>query len=211
MLWDAGGMTGRTDPGTAILAIVQRVTDLTAAERLRLGRWTSASLRDPRLARPVEAARQRATAIVDSDRDRRRRWESASRPLYEGLVRAAAEDRRWRILLLVAHFVALLAIVNVSSGFPPIIAAVLVLAAPISAWLAWGRGTMWLGAIQAALAAAAGDRLAEEDSTVLRRAWANSIEADPPLRPPLLGMAGALAPSALLVVAFVVVLLGMRR
>jgi hypothetical protein len=70
---------------------------------------------------------------------------------------------------------------------------------------------MWLGAIQAALAAAAGDRLAEEDSTVLRRAWANSIEADPPLRPPLLGMAGALAPSALLVVAFVVVLLGMRR
>jgi len=211
LLWDAGGMTGRTDPGTAILAIVQRVTDLTAAERLRLGRWTSASLRDPRLARPVEAARQRATAIVDSDRDRRRRWESASRPLYEGLVRAAAEDRRWRILLLVAHFVALLAIVNVSSGFPPIIAAVLVLAAPISAWLASGRGTMWLGAIQAALAAAAGDRLAEEDSTVLRRAWANSIEDEPPLRPPILGMAGALAPSALLVVAFVVVLLGMRR
>jgi hypothetical protein len=115
------------------------------------------------------------------------------------------------VILLAAHFVALLAIVNLPAGLPPLVAAVLVLAAPVSAWLAWGRGTMWLGAIQAALAAAAGDRLDEDDVAVLRRAWANSVEAEPPARPPLLGVIGALTPSALLVIAYVAVLIGTRR
>lgn len=200
------------DPGTAILAIVRRAQELTPAESRRLGRWTSASLRDPRLARPIEAARIHAMAVLDEERSRRKRWETASRPLYSGLVAAASDDRRWRLLMLAAHFAAILAIVNLPGGLPPVIGALFVLAAPASAWAAWGRGTQWLGAIQAALAAAAGNRLAPEEQTALRRAWTNAIESDPPVPPPALGAIGALAPSTLLVIAFVVVLLfGVRR
>jgi hypothetical protein len=146
-------------------------------------------------------------AILDEERDRRRRWESASRPLYEGLVEAANEDRRWRFIMLAAHLAALLAIVNLTAGLPPVAAVVLVLAAPVSAWAAWGRGTFWLGAIQAALAGAAGDRLPGDEAAALRRAWASAVEANPPVPPPTLGAIGALAPSMLLVVAFVVVLI----
>ncbi|HET9522476.1 MAG TPA: hypothetical protein VFO73_15615 [Candidatus Limnocylindrales bacterium] len=194
------------DPGTAILAVVRKAQELTPAEARRLGRWTSASLRDPRLARPIEAARVRAMAVLDEERSRRKRWETASRPLYAGLVAAASDDRRWRVIMLAAHFAALLAIVNLPAGLPPIVAALFVLSAPASAWAAWGRGTQWLGAIQAALAAAAGDRLGPDDVAVLRRAWTNAVESDPPVPPPTLGAIGALAPSTLLVIAFVVVL-----
>lgn len=194
------------DPGTAILAVVRKAQELTPAESRRLGRWTSASLRDPRLSRPIDAARVHAMAVLDEERSRRKRWETASRPLYAGLVAAASDDRRWRLIMLAAHFSALLAIVNLPAGLPPIVAALFVLSAPASAWAAWGRGTQWLGAIQAALAAAAGNRLTPAESTVLRRAWVNAIESDPPVPPPLLGAIGALAPSTLLVIAFVVVL-----
>lgn len=145
--------------------------------------------------------------LLDDDRERRRRWESATRPLYQGLATAAAEDRRWRIVMLAAHFVALLAILNLPAGMPPIVAAVLVLAAPVSAWAAWGRGTSWLGAINATLAAATGDRLPGDEAAALRRAWASAVEADPPLPPPTLGAVGALLPSVLLVIAYVVVLI----
>jgi hypothetical protein len=186
---------------------VRRAQELTPAESRRLGRWTSASLRDPRLARPIDAARVRAMAVLDEERARRKRWETASRPLYAGLVAAARDDRRWRLIMLAAHFAAILAIVNLRAGLPPIVAALFVLAAPASAWIAWGRGTQWLGAIQAALAAAAGDRLSPDDAVVLRRAWVNAVESDPPVSPPTLGAIGALAPSTLLVIAYVVVLL----
>ena len=196
----------RDDPGTAILAIVRRTEELSGGERLRLGRWTSASLRDPRLAPAVTAAREHATQLLDEDRERRRRWESATKPLYQGLATAAAEDRWWRILMLGAHFVALLAILNLPAGLPPIVAAILVLVAPVSAWAAWGRGTSWLGAINATLAAAAGDRLPPDEADALRGAWVSAVEADPPLPPPTLGAVGALLPSALLVVAYAVVL-----
>jgi hypothetical protein len=196
----------RDDPGTAILAIVRRTEELSRGERLRLGRWTSASLRDPRLAPGVEVAREHATRLLDEDREQRRRWESATKPLYQGLATAAAEDRRWRILMLAAHFVALLAILNLPAGLPPILAAVAVLAAPLSAWAAWGRGTAWLGAINATLAAAAGDHLPAAEAAALRGAWTSAVEADPPVPPPALGAVGALLPSGLLVVAYVVVL-----
>ena len=146
-------------------------------------------------------------AALDNDRDRRRRWESASRPLYEGLVAAAGEDRRWRILMLGTHFVALLAIVNLPAGMPPLVALALTLAAPVSAWAAWGRGTAWVGAIHAALAAAAGPRITPEDAAALRSAWVNAVETEPPIPPPVLGAIGALAPSVLLVVTFVVILI----
>ena len=194
------------DPGSAILAVVRKAQELTPAESRRLGRWTSASLRDPRLSRPIDAARVHAMAVLDEERSRRKRWETASRPLYAGLVAAASDDRRWRLIMLAAHFSALLAIVNLPAGLPPIFAALFVLSAPASAWAAWGRGTQWLGAIQAALAAAAGNRLSPEEGTVLRRAWVNAVESDPPVPPPMLGAIGALAPSTLLVIAFVVVL-----
>lgn len=206
------GRGDRPDPGTAILAVVRRAEDLSPAERRRLGRWTSASLRDPRLSRPIDAARTKAMGVLDEERERRKRWESTSRPLYQGLVGAASEDRRWRFVMLAAHFVALLAIVNLPAGLSPIVAAVLVLAAPVSAWAAWGRGTHWLGAIQAALAAAAGDRLTTEEAATLRRAWVNAVESQPPVPPPTLGAVGALLPSMLIVVAFVVILVsGMPR
>jgi hypothetical protein len=204
---EPAGLGERTDPGTAILAIVGRAQELNPDERRRLGRWTSASLRDPRLSGQVDAARDRALAALEDDRSRRRRWESASRPLYEGLAKAAGEDRRWRVAMLVTHFVALLAIVNLPAGMPPLVALALTLAAPVSAWAAWGRGTFWVGAIHAALAAAVGQRITREDAAALRRAWVNAVETEPPVPPPALGAIGALAPSALLVVTFVVILI----
>jgi hypothetical protein len=196
-----------SDPRSAVEVLVRRVVGLTPGERRQLGRWTSASLRDPRLARHLEAARDRALALLDGRRDRRRHWESASRPLYEGLIASAGEDRRWRAFMLLGHFAALVAIVNVPAGLPPAIALVVTLAAPASAWAAWGRGTAWLGAINAALAAALPDLLAPDEIATLRSAWASAIETDPPGAPPVLGTIGAFAPSALLVVAFVAVAL----
>jgi hypothetical protein len=189
-----------------IAPIVSRALDLTPAERRRLGRWTSASLRDPRLSRALEAARDRALQALDETRERRRRWDAASAPLYERLLQSSGEERRWRIVMLATHFIALLAIVNVPGGLPPAVALVLALAAPVSAWAAWGRGTTWLGAIHAALAAAVEDRLDEADVAELRRAWTNAVESDPPVGPPILGLVGALAPSFLIVMTFIVVL-----
>ena len=188
-------------------AIVRRARNLTPDEHRRLGRWTSAALRDPRLARKVDIARRQAQGALERDPDRRRVWETISRPLYAGLVESTQEERRWRILLLATHFVAIVAIVNVRSGLPMPLVLVLTAAAPISAWLAWGRGTAWLGAINAALAAISSDTIPADDQANLRRSWASAVEAEPPLPPPTLGLIGALAPSSLLVIAFVVVIL----
>jgi hypothetical protein len=192
-------------------SIVRRARNLEPDERRRLGRWTSASLRDPRLARRVDIARKRAQEALEREPERRRVWETISRPLYAALVDSTQEERRWRIVLLATHFAAIVAIVNLRAGLPIPLVLVLTAAAPISAWLAWGRGTAWLGAINAALAAISADTLTADEQTDLGRSWANSIEADPPLPPPTLGLIGALAPSALLVVAFVVVALTTPR
>jgi hypothetical protein len=196
---------------TAAESIVRRARNLEPDERRRLGRWTSASLRDPRLARQVDIARKRAQAALEREPERRRVWETISRPLYAALVDSTQEERRWRIVLLATHFAAIVAIVNLPTGLPIPFVLVLTAAAPISAWLAWGRGTAWLGAINAALAAASADVLTVDEQADLRRSWANSIEAEPPLPPPTLGLIGALAPSSLLVVAFVVVALTTPR
>jgi hypothetical protein len=107
--------------------------------------------------------------------------------------------------MLPCHLAALLAIVNVQGGLPPLIALAITLTAPLSAWSAWGSGIGWLGAIHAALAAALEDRLEPDEGERLRQAWHNAIEADPPLSPPILGAINALAPSALLVAALFVV------
>jgi hypothetical protein len=192
-------------------SIVRRARNLEPDERRRLGRWTSASLRDPRLARRVDIARKRAQGALEREPERRRVWETISRPLYAGLVDSTQEERRWRIVLLATHFAAIVAIVNLRTGLPIALVLVLTAAAPISAWLAWGRGTAWLGAINAALAAISADTLTADEQADLGRSWANSIEAEPPLPPPTLGLIGALAPSALLVVAFVVVALTTPR
>ena len=189
----------------AVEAIVRRARNLTPAERRRLGRWTSASLRDPRLSPQLEAARERAIATLDDEPERRKRWESASRPLHEALVQATKDARNWRIVMLACHLAALLAIVNVPTGLPPLVALAITLTAPLSAWAAWGSGIGWLGAIHAALASATEDRLEPDDVERLQQAWQNAIEADPPVSPPLLGAINALAPSALLVVALFVV------
>jgi hypothetical protein len=195
----------------AVAAIVRRARNLTPAERRRLGRWTSASLRDPRIAPRLEAARVKALAALDDEPDRRKRWESASGPIYEELVGSTRDARRWRWVLLATHLAALVAIVNVPSGLPLLVALAFTLAAPISAWLAWGSGIGWLGAIHAALAVAVADRLEPDDAAVLRQAWQNAIEAEPPVSPPLLGAVNALGPSVLLVVAlFVVVATSVR-
>jgi hypothetical protein len=195
----------------AVAAIVRRARNLTPAERRRLGRWTSASLRDPRIAPRLEAARVKALAALDEEPDRRKRWDSASGPIYEELVGSTRDARRWRWVLLATHLAALVAIINVPSGLPLLVALAFTLAAPISAWLAWGSGIGWLGAIHAALAAAVEDRLEPDDATLLRQAWQNAIEAEPPVSPPLLGAVNALGPSALLVVAlFVVVAMSAR-
>lgn len=193
------------DTRPAVEAIVRRSQNLTPTERRRLGRWTSASLRDPRIAPKLEAARDGALAVLDREPERRKRWESASRPLYEALVESTKDARRWRIVMLACHLAALLAIVNVPGGLPPLIALGITLTAPLSAWAAWGSGIGWLGAIHAALAAAAEDRLEPDDAERLRQAWHNAIEADPLVSPPILGAINALAPSALLVVALFVV------
>jgi hypothetical protein len=188
-------------------AIVRRARDLEPADRRRLGRWTSAALRDPRRARRLEMARQSALAALDNEPERKRDWERTSRPLFERLSASISEERRWRIVMLVAHLAAIVAIVSIPNGFPPPAALALTIAAPISAWAAWGRGTAWLGAIHAALAASVADRLESEDTAELRRPWAGAIESDPPLPPPRLGAFGALAPSGVLVVAWLVVTL----
>jgi hypothetical protein len=157
------------------------------------------------LLRDVEAARDKALAFLDDEPGLRRRWQAATRPLHEALVEASTRSRRFRIIMLGTHLAALLAIANVPGGFSPIAALIVTLSAPVSAWLAWGIGTTWLGAIQATLAETLKDRLEPEEVVVLRQAWANAIESDPPLPPPTLGAIGAMAPSALLVVALLVV------
>jgi hypothetical protein len=185
----------------AVVPIVRRARNLTSTERRRLGRWTSASLRDPRISPHLEAARDKALAVLDREPERRKRWESASRPLHEALVEATRDARRWRFVMLACHLAALLAIANVPSGLPPIVALAITLTAPLSAWAAWGNGIGWLGAIHAALAASVEDRLEPDDIERLSQAWHNAIESEPPVTPPLLGALNALAPSALLVVA----------
>jgi hypothetical protein len=193
------------EPRATAESIVRRARNLTPAERRRLGRWTSASLRDPRISPKLEAAREKAIEILDKEPDRRKRWEGASRPLHEALVESTRDARRWRIVMLACHLAALLAIVNVPSGLPPVVALAITLSAPISAWTAWGGGIGWLGAIHAALAAAVADRLEPDDADRLSQAWQNAIETDPPLSPPALGAINALAPSVLLVVALFIV------
>jgi hypothetical protein len=200
------------EPRVAVEAIVRRARNLTPAERRRLGRWTSASLRDPRIAPHLEAGRDRALAALNREPDRRKRWERASRPLHDELVAATKESRRWRIVMLACHLAALIAIVSVPGGLSPLIALAITVTAPLSAWAAWGSGIGWLGAIHAALSVALEDRLEPDDVDRLRQAWQNGIEADPPVSPPILGALNALAPSALLVVAlFVVVAMSASR
>lgn len=187
---------------SAVEAIVRRAETLTGPERLRLGRWTSASLRDPRVSPGLEAARERAIAILDAIPERRRRWDRASRPLHDALVAGAGGLRRWRIAVFAGHLAALAAIASIPGGLPASVALAIGLLAPLSAWTAWGRGLAPLGAIHAALAAAASDRLDADDLSTLRASWQKSIELDPPARPPLLGMVGSLIPSALLLAVF---------
>jgi hypothetical protein len=180
-------------------AIARRAGNLTPSERRRLGRWTSATLRDPRLSRELNAARNEAQRALDRSPERKRYWERVSGPLYQSLVAASGDDRRFRLVMLAGHFVALLALVNVPSGLPLPLAVLGVLAAPVSAWLAWGRGT------------ALGDLISDEDAEVLQRSWRSSVESQPPLRPPLAGIISAFAPSTLLVVVLVVIVVANLR
>jgi hypothetical protein len=181
-------------------AIASRAQKLTATERRRLGRWASAALRDPRASASLAEARDHGQEVLSNQPDRKRRWQRASAPLYEGLVAAAGEDRRYRLIMLAGHFVAILAVVNIPNGLPLPIAVLGVLAAPASAWLAWGRATAWLGAIDAALGAELVDQLEDGEVEILQRAWRNSIVEEPPIAPPLIGAVGTFLPSALLVV-----------
>ena len=192
-------------------AIARRSATLTTTERRRLGRWSSAALRDPRASSAISEARDHGQEILSATPERKRRWQRVSAPLYEGLVAAAAEDRRYKLVMLAGHFVAILAVVNVPSGLSLPIAAVAVLAAPASAWLAWGRATAWLGAIDAALGAELVDQLDDGEVEVLQRAWRNSIEEQPPIAPPLIGAVSTFLPSALLVVVFVVLAIARIR
>jgi hypothetical protein len=185
-------------------AIARRSSTLTTRERRRLGRWSSAALRDPRASSAITEARNHGQEVLSATPERKRRWQRVSAPLYEGLVAAAAEDRRYRLIMLGGHFIAILAVVNVPNGLTLPIAALAVLAAPASAWLAWGRATAWLGAIDAALGAELIDQLDDGEVEVLQRAWRNSIEEQPPVAPPLIGAVSTFLPSALLVVVFVV-------
>jgi hypothetical protein len=194
-----GTGTPAAAPGAAP-AIASRAQTLTAAERRRLGRWASTSFRDPRMSVPIKEARDHAQAILTKHPDRKRRWQRVSAPLYEGLVAAAAEDRRYRLIMLGGHFIAILAVVNIPNGLPLPIAVLGVLAAPASAWLAWGRATAWLGAIDAALGAELVDQLDQGEVEVLQRAWRNSVVEQPPVAPPLIGAVSTFLPSALLVV-----------
>lgn len=192
-------------PHTVAEAIARRAATLSPAERRRLGRWTSATLRDPRLSQELNAARDEAQRILKRHPDRERHWERVSAPLYGALVGAAGEDRRFRLVMLAGHFVALLALVNLPSGLPVPLALLGVLAAPASAWLAWGRGTAHLGTIHAALAASLEGLIDPVHAEVLQRSWRNAVETQPAPRPPLAGIVSAFAPSTLLVIAFVVV------
>jgi hypothetical protein len=191
-------------------AIVRRARNLTPTEHRRLGRWTSASLRVPRLARNVDIAKRLAQEAIQREPDRRKVWETISRPLYAALVDSTREERRWRFVLLATHLVALVAIVNMGTGLPEPLALVLTISAPVSAWLAWGRGTAWIGAIHAALSAISADILTAAERADLRRSWASSIEAEPPDPPPTLGLISALAPSGILLVAFAFVFIATR-
>lgn len=204
---DRPGDAAASGRASAVEAIVRRADDLTARERVRLGRWTSAVLRDPRLSPGIEAARERALAALDAQPDRRRRWDRATRPLHDALVAGAGGIRRWRFVVFVAHLAAILAIAALPGGLPRPIGFAIVLLAPISAWAAWGRGLAPLGAIHAALAAGASDRLDRDDLGRLRVAWQKAVELDAPARPPLIGVFAALLPGALLILAFFVVLL----
>ena len=199
------------EPAGAAPAIASRAQTLTAAERRRLGRWASTTLRDPRTSSAIADARDHAQSVLAAAPDRKRRWQRVSAPLYEGLVAAAAEDRRYRVIMLIGHFLAILAVVNIPSGLPLAIAAPLVLAAPASAWLAWGRATSWLGAIDASLGAELVDNLDEAEIEVLQRAWRNSIVEMPPISPPLIGAVSAFLPSALLIVVLGVVVVANLR
>jgi hypothetical protein len=181
-------------------AIASRAQSLTATERRRLGRWASTSFRDPRISVPIKEARDHAQGILAGQPERKRRWQKVSAPLYEGLVAAAAEDRRYRLIMLGGHFIAILAVVNVPNGLPLPFAVLGVLAAPASAWLAWGRATAWLGAIDAALGAELVDGLEDGEVEILQRAWRNSVVEQPPIPPPLIGVVSAFLPSALLIV-----------
>jgi len=192
-------------------AIVRRALSLTVPERRRLGRWASTAFRDPRSSSAISAARNHCQELLSAAPDRKRRWSKVSSPLYEGLVAAAAEDRRYRLIMLGGHFIAILAVANVPNGLSLPIAAVLVLAAPASAWLAWGRATSWLGAIDAALGAELIDKLDDEEIEVLQRAWRNSIVEMPPVAPPVIGIVSAFLPSALLFVFLVIVAVATPR
>jgi hypothetical protein len=192
-------------------AIVSRAQTLSIAERRRLGRWASTTFRDPRTSVAIGDARDRGQAFLASASDRKKRWQRVSAPLYEGFVAAASEDRRYRLIMLAGHFVAILAVANVPNGFSLPAAAVLVLAAPVSAWLAWGRATAWLGAIDAALGAELVDQLNEDEVEVLQRAWRNSIVEMPPVSPPIIGAISTFLPSALLIAVLVVVALANVR
>jgi hypothetical protein len=192
-------------------AIARRSSTLTTTERRRLGRWSSAALRDPRASSAITEARNHGQEVLSATPERKRRWQRVSAPLYEGLVAADAEDRRYKLIMLAGHFVAILAVINVPNGLSLPIAALAVLAAPASAWLAWGRATAWLGAIDAALGAELVDQLDDGEVEVLQRAWRNSIEEQPPVAPPLIGAVSTFLPSALLIVVFVVLAIARVR
>ena len=192
-------------------AIVRRALALSVPERRRLGRWASTAFRDPRISSAITAARNRSQEVLAAAPERKRRWSKVSAPLYEGLVAAAAEDRRYRLVMLAGHFIAILAVANVPNGLSLPIAAVLVLAAPASAWLAWGRATSWLGAIDAALGAELVEALDDEEVEVLQRAWRNSVVEVPPVAPPLIGVVSAFLPSALLIVVLLVLVVANLR
>ena len=91
-------------------AIARRAGNLTPSERRRLGRWTSATLRDPRLSRELNAARNEAQRALDRSPERKRYWERVRGPLYQSLGAASGDDRRFRLVMLAGHFVALLAL-----------------------------------------------------------------------------------------------------
>jgi hypothetical protein len=192
-------------------AIVRRALGLTVPERRRLGRWASTAFRDPRISSAISAARNHSQAVLSAAPDRKRRWSKVSGPLYEGLVAAAGEDRRYRLIMLGGHFIAILAVANIPNGLSLPIAALLVLAAPASAWLAWGRATSWLGAIDAALGAELVDMLDDDEIEALQRAWRNSIVEMPPIPPPLIGVVSAFLPSALLIVVLVILVVANLR
>lgn len=201
----------QTGAAGAAPAIVRRALALSVPERRRLGRWASTAFRDPRISSAITAARNHSHELLSAAPDRKRRWSKVSAPLYEALVAAAADDRRYRLIMLGGHFIAILAVANVANGLSLPIAALLVLAAPASAWLAWGRATSWLGAIDAALGAELIDKLDDEEIEVLQRAWRNSIVEMPPVAPPLIGVVSAFLPSALLFVFLVIVAVATPR